>query len=94
LPGKVTRGDFKFDVVADNQAEWVHPIFLGVLTAAEDRTTLKCEHVKSVQKGGEKMEKAIRPVFWALVGDFLVLAVNFIPAVGKWSLTFMAFYPF
>jgi hypothetical protein len=39
------------------------------------------------------MKKAIWPVFWALVGDFLVLAVNFIPAVGKWSLTFMAFLP-
>jgi hypothetical protein len=49
--------------------------------------------VKSVKKGGEKMKKAIWPVFWALVGDFLVLAVNFIPAVGKWSLTFLAFLP-
>ena len=39
------------------------------------------------------MKKAIWPVFWALVGDFLVLAVNFIPAVGKWSLTYMAFLP-
>jgi hypothetical protein len=39
------------------------------------------------------MKKAIWPVFWALVGDFLVLAVNFIPAVGKWSLTFVAFLP-
>jgi len=39
------------------------------------------------------MKKAIWPVFWALVGDFLVLAVNFIPAVGKWSLTFGVFIP-
>jgi hypothetical protein len=39
------------------------------------------------------MKKAIWPVFWALVGDFVVLAVNFIPAVGKWTLTFMAFLP-
>ena len=39
------------------------------------------------------MKKAIWPVFWALVGDFLVLAVNFIPAVGQWSLTYMAFLP-
>ncbi len=39
------------------------------------------------------MKKAIWPVFWALVGDFIVLAVNFIPAVGKWSLTFVAFLP-
>jgi hypothetical protein len=39
------------------------------------------------------MKKAICPVFWALVGDFVVLAVNFIPAVGKWSLAFMAFLP-
>jgi hypothetical protein len=54
---------------------------------------LKYQHVKSVQKGGQKMKKAIWPVFWALVGDFVVLAVNFIPAVGKWSLTFVAFLP-
>lgn len=40
------------------------------------------------------MKKAIWAVFWALVGDFLILAVNFIPAVGKWTLTFMAFLPF
>jgi hypothetical protein len=39
------------------------------------------------------MKKAIWPVFWALVADFLVLAVNFIPAVGQWTLTYMAFYP-
>jgi len=39
------------------------------------------------------MKKAIWAVFWALGGDFLVLAVNFIPAVGKWSLTYMAFLP-
>ena len=39
------------------------------------------------------MKKAIWPVFWALVGDFLVLAVNFIPAVGKWSLTLGVFIP-
>jgi len=39
------------------------------------------------------MKKAIWPVFWALVGDFVVLAVNFIPAVGQWSLTFVAFLP-
>jgi len=39
------------------------------------------------------MKKAIWPVFWALVSDFLVLAVNFIPAVGKWTLTYMAFLP-
>ena len=39
------------------------------------------------------MKKAIWLVFWALVADFLVLAVNFIPAVGKWSLTFVAFLP-
>jgi hypothetical protein len=49
--------------------------------------------VKPVQKGGEKVKKAIWPVFWALVGDFVVLAVNFIPAVGQWSLTYMAFLP-
>jgi hypothetical protein len=46
-----------------------------------------------VQKGGEKMKKAIWPVFWALVGDFLVLALNFIPAVGQWTLTYLAFLP-
>ncbi|OGN88611.1 MAG: hypothetical protein A2Z74_02705 [Chloroflexi bacterium RBG_13_46_9] len=63
------------------------------MTAAEDGTNLKNEHVKAVQKVGERMKKAIWPVFWALVGDFLVLAVNFIPAVGKWTLTYMAFYP-
>jgi len=39
------------------------------------------------------MKKAIWPVFWALVGDFLVLAVHFIPAVGQWGLTHMAFLP-
>jgi hypothetical protein len=39
------------------------------------------------------MKKAIWPVFWALVGDFVVLAINFIPAVGKWSLTYLAFLP-
>lgn len=49
--------------------------------------------MKSVQKGCDEMKKAIWPVFWALVGDFLILAVNFIPAVGKWTLTFMAFLP-
>jgi hypothetical protein len=46
-----------------------------------------------VQKGGEKMKKLIWPVFWALVGDFVVLAVNFIPAVAKWSYTFGVFIP-
>jgi hypothetical protein len=39
------------------------------------------------------MKKAIWAVFWALVGDFLLLAVNFIPAVGQWTLTYMAFLP-
>jgi hypothetical protein len=39
------------------------------------------------------MKKAIWPVFWALVGDFVLLAVNFIPAVGQWSLTYLAFLP-
>jgi hypothetical protein len=39
------------------------------------------------------MKKAIWPVFWALVGDFAVLAVHFIPAVGQWGLTHMAFLP-
>ncbi|MCJ7515802.1 MAG: hypothetical protein MUO89_07555 [Dehalococcoidia bacterium] len=39
------------------------------------------------------MKKAIWPVFWALVADFVVLAVNFIPAVGQWGLTHMAFLP-
>jgi len=39
------------------------------------------------------MKKAIWAVFWALVADFLVLAVNFIPAVGQWSLTYLAFLP-
>ena len=39
------------------------------------------------------MKKAIWAVFWGLVADFLVLAVNFIPAVGQWSLTYMAFLP-
>jgi hypothetical protein len=50
--------------------------------------------VKPVQKKGKKMKKAIWAVFWALVGDFLLLALNFIPAVGEWTLTFMAFLPF
>jgi hypothetical protein len=40
------------------------------------------------------MKKAIWAVFWALVGDFLLLAVNFVPAVGQWTLTFMPFLPF
>lgn len=40
------------------------------------------------------MKKAIWAVFWALVADFLILAVNFIPAVGQWTLTYMAFLPF
>ena len=40
------------------------------------------------------MNKAIRAVFWALVGDFVILAANFIPAVGQWTLTYMAFLPF
>lgn len=39
------------------------------------------------------MNKAIWAVFWALVADFLVLAVHFIPAVGQWGLTHMAFLP-
>ena len=39
------------------------------------------------------MKKLIWAIFWALVGDFLILAVNFIPAVGKWSLAFLAFLP-
>jgi hypothetical protein len=47
--GQVYRRDFKLDIVADNEARRVH-LILGTLTAAEDRTTLKCEHVKSVKK--------------------------------------------
>jgi hypothetical protein len=39
------------------------------------------------------MKKAIWAVFWALVADFAVLAVHFIPAVGQWGLTHMAFLP-
>ena len=39
------------------------------------------------------MKKAIWAVFWALVADFVVLAVNFIPAVGQCSLIYMAFLP-
>jgi hypothetical protein len=39
------------------------------------------------------MKKATWAVFWALVGDFILLAVNFIPAVGNWTLTYMAFLP-
>ena len=39
------------------------------------------------------MTKAIWAVFWALVADFAVLAVHFIPAVGQWGLTHMAFLP-
>jgi hypothetical protein len=69
----------------------VQKIF-GALTAAEDVAKLRYEHVKP-EKRGEKMKKAIWPVFWALVGDFLILAVNFIPAVGQWTLTYMAFLP-
>jgi hypothetical protein len=49
--------------------------------------------MKLVQKGDVKMKKAIWAVFWALVADFLVLAVNLIPAVGQWTLTYMAFLP-
>jgi hypothetical protein len=45
------------------------------------------------EKKGEKMKKAIWAVFWALVADFLILAVHFIPAVGQWGLTHMAFLP-
>jgi len=66
---------------------------LGALTAAEDIAKLRYEYVKPQQKAGERMKKAIWPVFWALVGDFAVLALNFIPAVGQWSLTYMAFLP-
>ncbi len=40
-----------------------------------------------------KQNKALWLVFWALVGDFVVLAVNFIPAVAKWSYTFGIFLP-
>lgn len=40
------------------------------------------------------MKKAIWPVFWALVGDFVILAANFIPGVGQWTLAYMAFLPF
>ncbi len=40
------------------------------------------------------MTKATWAVFWALVADFLVLAVHFIPAMGQWGLTHMAFLPF
>jgi hypothetical protein len=39
------------------------------------------------------MKKVIWAVFWALVADFVVLAVHFIPAVGQWGLTHMAFLP-
>jgi hypothetical protein len=39
------------------------------------------------------MKKTIWGVFWALVADFLVLVVHFIPAVGQWGLTHMAFLP-
>jgi len=39
------------------------------------------------------VKKLILAIFWALVVDFLVLAVNFIPAVGKWSLTLGVFIP-
>jgi hypothetical protein len=39
------------------------------------------------------VKKAIWPVFWALVGDFVVLALNFIPAVARWSYTFGTFLP-
>jgi hypothetical protein len=39
------------------------------------------------------VKKLILAIFWALVGDFVVLAVNFIPAVGKWSLTLGVFIP-
>ena len=67
--------------------------FLGRLQRLKTRTKLKYQHVKPVQKGGEKMKKAIWAVFWALVGDFVLLAVNFIPAVGQWTLTYTAFLP-
>lgn len=39
------------------------------------------------------MKKLIWPIFWVLVGDFVVLVVNFIPAIAKWSLTFGVFIP-
>jgi hypothetical protein len=39
------------------------------------------------------MKKLILPVFWALVGDFVVLVMNFIPAVARWFYTFGAFIP-
>ncbi|MCJ7653880.1 MAG: hypothetical protein MUO97_01020 [Dehalococcoidia bacterium] len=40
------------------------------------------------------MKKLIWLVFWALVGDFIVLAMNCsIPAVAQWSLTFGVFIP-
>jgi hypothetical protein len=44
-------------------------------------------------KNGKEMKKLILAIFWALVVDFLILAVNFIPAVGKWSLTLGVFIP-
>ena len=40
------------------------------------------------------MKKSIQAVFWSLVADFVVLAVNFIPDVGTWTLHYMAFLPF
>jgi hypothetical protein len=39
------------------------------------------------------MKKAMWAVFWALVADFVVLGLNFIPAVGQWTLTYTAFLP-
>ena len=40
------------------------------------------------------VKKLIWSVFWALVGDFIVLAMNCsIPAVAQWSLTFGVFIP-
>jgi phosphoglycerol transferase MdoB-like AlkP superfamily enzyme len=39
------------------------------------------------------MKKLIWPIFWVLVGDFVVCALEFIPAVAQWSNTFVVFLP-
>jgi len=39
------------------------------------------------------MKKLIWPIFWVLVGDFVVCAMEFIPAVAQWSNTFVVFLP-
>ncbi|MCX6008727.1 MAG: hypothetical protein NTW48_01555, partial [Chloroflexi bacterium] len=40
------------------------------------------------------LKKLIWLVFWALVGDFIVIAMNCsIPAIAQWSLTFGVFMP-